>query len=363
MTATATAPARETAASPPDAAVSLRGAGKRFGDQWVLRDLDIEVPRGEIVGLIGPSGCGKTTTVRMINGTYRPDAGEVSTLGRAPWKLTRQQRQRLGYLPQQPVLFDSLSLWENLHFHASLNGVRFRRRARLQELLELVELSGHEKKLVKECSGGMQRRLAIAATLLHRPALVVLDEPTAGIDPILRARFWDHFRELAAGGTTLIVTTQYVAEAAHCDHVGLLADGGLLHYATPAGLRRAAVGGEQLVVTTSRPLTDDELAAAGRLPEVACTLERGERPAQMVGVVTDAGRAIPALLAWLGEHDIGVEDSEEVGVDYEEVFVLLVEQAAAADDDDGGADAVADGGHGLASDPRTETAPAAVVQT
>ncbi len=336
MTSPATAPASETAASHPDAAVLLRGAGKSFDDKWVLQGLDFEVTRGEIVGLIGPSGCGKTTTVRMINGTYRPDAGEVRTLGRRPWKLTSQQRQRLGYLPQQPVLFDSLSLWENLHFQASLNGVRFRRKDRLHELLELVDLAGHEKKLVKESSGGMQRRLALAATLLHRPSLVILDEPTAGIDPILRARFWEHFRELAAAGTTIVVTTQYVAEAAHCDHVGLLAEGKLLHYATPAGLRQAAVGGERLAVTTSRPLTDEELVTLGQLEEVGATLGRGERDVEIVGVVADAGRAIPAMLSWLGERDIAVEDSEEVAIDYEEAFVLLVEKAADRQNDGSG---------------------------
>lgn len=309
-------------------AVELVGAGKEFDGEPVIENLDFEVTPGEIVGLIGPSGSGKTTTVRMVNGTYRPDSGTVRTLGREPWTLPRRHRQRLGYLPQQPVLFDSLSLWENLQFHASLNGVRLRRKDRLMEVLELVELADDRKKLVRESSGGMQRRLALAATLVHRPELIVLDEPTAGIDPILRARLWDHFRGLAADGTTLLVTTQYVNEAAHCDHVGLLSGGNLIHYATPQGLRRAALGGERFTVTTARPLTDAELAEAGRLEAVDAVLERAGDNV-IAGVVSDAGQAIPVLLGWLGDLGVGVEDSEEITMDYEEVFVRLVEAADA----------------------------------
>lgn len=224
------------------AAITFQGAGKRFGDTWALEDVDFTVEPGTIVGLIGPSGSGKTTTVRLANGVYRADAGEVRLLGSDPASFSAADRRQIGYLPQRPVLFDELSLWENLNYHASLSGVRFRRRARLEQLLELVQLGDDRSKLVSESSGGMQRRLALAAAMVHRPAVLMLDEPTAGIDPILRRRFWEHFRSLSDGGTTLVISTQYVNEAADCDTVAMLAQGRVVAFGTPAELRAAALG-------------------------------------------------------------------------------------------------------------------------
>ncbi len=231
--------------------ITFDGAGKRFGDTWVLEDIEMHVPAGTIVGLIGPSGSGKTTIVRLANGVYRSDSGSVRLLGADPAEFTAFQRRQIGYLPQHPVLFDELSLWENLNYHASLNGVRFRRRARLTELLDLVELGDDRRKLVREASGGMQRRLALAAAMVHRPAVLMLDEPTAGIDPILRRRFWEHFRELRDAGTTLVISTQYVNEAADCDSVGMLARGRVAAFGTPGELKEQAFG--------ERPADQDQL--------------------------------------------------------------------------------------------------------
>ena len=136
-------------------AIEFDRVDKRFGDDLVLEGLSFDVSAGTILGLIGPSGCGKTTTIRLATGVYRPDGGEVRLLGAPPDQRTSGSAA-IGYLPQEPVLFDELSLWENLDFHASLNGVRFRRRARLREMLALVELDGHERKLVRYASGGMK---------------------------------------------------------------------------------------------------------------------------------------------------------------------------------------------------------------
>ena len=307
-------------------AIVLDEVGKRFGDLWATRGLSLEIDRSAIVGLIGPSGCGKTTSVRMITGTYRPDEGRVSVLGTEPWKLSLRERQRLGYLPQQPVLFESLSLMQNLNYYASLNGTRLRRRHRLDEVLELVDLGGRGDTLVRNASGGMQRRLALAATLVHEPELIVLDEPTAGIDPILRARFWEHFRELAAGGTTIVVTTQYVGEAAQCDTVGVLDEGRLIHHSDPAGLVEAAYGGERIRIVTRRVLSDEELTELCRENDLESRFERHPQYAvEVIAAVPDAGAAIPSLLGSLQDRDIDVVVIEEVPIDYEEVFVELVE--------------------------------------
>lgn len=314
-----------------DVAVLLEGAGKSYGDQWAVRDLTLSVPHGTVLGLIGPSGCGKTTTIRLVTGAARADEGTVEVLGRAPTDLTLSERQRLGYLPQLPVLFEDLSLWENLQFHSALNGVLPPRSRRLRELLELTDLLGDERKLVREASGGMRRRVALAATLVHRPRLLLLDEPTAGIDPVLRRRFWDRFRELRDAGTTLVVTTQYVGEAADCDLVAMMSGGRILTVGTPDELRYGASGGEIVEVRVERGIADDTFA---RLTAIEGVLDGGER----VGadhvrlLVDDGGVVLPAALELLRDEGHEIVDSEEVELDWDDVFVRLLEQDEAESD-------------------------------
>ncbi len=243
------------------ATVVAEGLSKSFGDERVINNVDLRIEPGSIVGLIGPSGCGKTTTVRLLTGLLEPTEGRAEVFGTPSHHLTSKQRQRIGYLPQLPALFPDLSLWENLSFHASMYGLRLRRRVRLRHVLDWVELVDDRKKKVREVSGGMQRRLALAAAFVHDPELVFLDEPTAGIDPILRAKFWEQFREMRDEGRTMCVTTQYVGEAAYCDYVGLLSDGELLMLDTPDNLRRAAFEGEVLDIELARAIEPAELAA------------------------------------------------------------------------------------------------------
>src|ERR1041384_4072758 len=166
--------------------IKARELTKVFGGEVAVNAISMDVPEGAIFGFIGPSGSGKTTTVRLLMGLYEPDSGEVSVLGARPSRFTRSDRERIGYLPQLFVLYPDLTIWENMNFAASLYGVPFLRSRRLNQLLELVELKEDKHKLVRNTSGGMQRRLSLAATLIHDPDLIFLDEPTAGIDPILR---------------------------------------------------------------------------------------------------------------------------------------------------------------------------------
>jgi ABC-2 type transport system ATP-binding protein len=197
-----------------------------------VRDATLAVPAGSVVGLIGPSGSGKTTLVRLIAGLDAPTSGSVEVFGKDPTTFTWAESQRLGYLPQLPVLFPNLSLRENLGFIASIYGVR-RRRRQLAHLLALVGLDQDASTRFAHASGGMQRRLGLAAALVHEPELLLLDEPTAGIDPILRSRFWQHFRDLRSAGRTLVISTQYVTEAAECDHVAVVVDGRVALVAPP----------------------------------------------------------------------------------------------------------------------------------
>ncbi|MFN8020336.1 MAG: ABC transporter ATP-binding protein [Acidimicrobiales bacterium] len=230
---------------PPDPhVIDVRGVRTIYGEQRALDGIDLCVDAGTIVGVIGPSGCGKSTLVRAITGIERPTEGEVRVFGIDPADATARQRGRLGYMPQLPVLFPHLTVSANLSFIASLYGVPWRgRRARLARLLDLVDLGPHRRKLVAQLSGGMQRRLTLAATLVHDPMLLVLDEPTAGVDPLLRDRFWTHFRTLRDEGRTIVVPTQYVNEAVSCDAVAVMAGGRLLAVEPPERLVDIAFDG------------------------------------------------------------------------------------------------------------------------
>ena len=261
--------------------VSCNGLTKSFNGDAVVRDVALNIAEGSIVGLIGPSGSGKTTTVRLLVGLLEPTAGTATVWDTPSTALSAAQRQRIGYLPQIPALFPNLSLWENLSFHASMYGLRLRRRRRLHHVLEWVELDEHRKKKVRQVSGGMQRRLALAAALVHDPMLLFLDEPTAGIDPILRSTFWEQFREMRDEGRTICVTTQYVGEAAYCDYVGMLSDGELLLVDTPENLRKAAFDGEVVDIELSRPVEAAEV----------------EQLAQLDGVLSRPGAALAAHVA------------------------------------------------------------------
>ena len=184
-----------------DVVVVHDGARKRFGDATALDGVSLSVPRGAILGVIGPSGSGKTTTVRLLTGALAPTSGEVRVLGEDPMRFKRRTRERIGYMPQSFTLYPDLTARENVDFVASLFGMLWpRRRRRTREVLELVELWDVRRRRASALSGGMQRRLELAGALVHDPALLFLDEPTAGIDPLLRARIWDELHRLRDAG-------------------------------------------------------------------------------------------------------------------------------------------------------------------
>ena len=307
------------------AVVVGRDLGKSFDDVEVVRGLDLTIGEGTIVGLIGPSGCGKTTTVRLLTGIYEPTTGTAAIRGVPSTDLSPRQRQQLGYLPQLSALFPDLSVWENLNFHASLYGVRLRRRRWLRQLLEWVELDEHRDKRVHEISGGMQRRLALAAAFVHDPAIVFLDEPTAGIDPILRAKFWERFRELREQGRTIIVTTQYVGEAAYCDFVGVLSDGELLMLDTPERLRQAAFGGDVIDVEVAERVEAGALADVAAVDGVIAT-PREVAPRMWRIVVEDADDAMAPVGEALRRSGVPVVELVRHEVDHDEAFVQVIER-------------------------------------
>jgi ABC-2 type transport system ATP-binding protein len=259
-----------------------------------------------------------------MTGLVKPTHGTVSVFGTPATRLTSRQRAKIGYLPQSPALFPELSLRENLNFHASMYGLPLRRRRRIKDLLEWVELSDRMSTRVADASGGMQRRLSLAATFVQDPVLAFLDEPTAGIDPILRAKFWERFRAMAQAGKSMVVTTQYVGEAGECDVVGLLSDGELLLLDTPDNLRRAAFSGEVVDVTVDRDPTDAELQqlTANDFVVSAERLQHG----QVRVVVDSVERATRDLQGALRSVGVEASDIREHLVDYDEAFIRVVER-------------------------------------
>lgn len=215
--------------------IKIAGLQKSFDHKPVIRDLSMQVNSGDILCLLGPSGSGKTTLIRLILGAIAPDHGEIFINGRKVPDLGLLAS--IGFMPQNDALYEDLSAEDNLRFYAGLFGIKSRDfRARQIEVLEIVGLANDRHKLVRNYSGGMKKRLSLAATLIHEPDLLLLDEPTVGIDPVLRRSIWQEFKQLKAQGKTLVVTTHVMDEVAECDRAGLIDNGQLIAYDTVPNL-------------------------------------------------------------------------------------------------------------------------------
>ncbi|MBR3118057.1 ABC transporter ATP-binding protein [Oceanobacillus profundus] len=216
--------------------ISIQHVFKQFGKHEVLKDINLEIEEGEIFGLLGPSGAGKSTLIKELAGLDVPTSGENYMFGeRMP---TLKLMERIGYMAQADALYEELSANENLQFFASLYGLKGKKKKeRINEVMQLVDLSDHLNKPVSNYSGGMKRRLSLAIALLHEPEMLILDEPTVGIDPVLRKSIWDAFYDLNRKGTTIIVTTHVMDEAEKCDRLGLMRDGELIAVGTAEALR------------------------------------------------------------------------------------------------------------------------------
>jgi ABC-2 type transport system ATP-binding protein len=218
--------------------VDLDQVAFRYGRRDVLNGVSLKVPAGEVFGILGASGSGKTTLIRLLVGLLKPQSGRVRVLGEAP---SPRLAHRIGYMPQLNALYLELSVQENVGFFARMQGLigSSQRRAAVEEVIGLVGLWEQRKDTILRVSGGMRQRVSLAIALVHKPDLLLLDEPTVGLDPELRASFWEHFHNLAAAGATLIVSSHVMDDAAHCHRLGFLRDGGMIAEGTPATLRAA----------------------------------------------------------------------------------------------------------------------------
>jgi len=222
-----------------ESVIKIENFKQQFGKFVVLENINLEVKRGEIIGLLGPSGSGKTTLVKAIVGMNEPTEGSVSVLQTKMPSLSVVSR--IGYMAQSDALYEDLNAYDNILFFASLYGMKGKEaKKRADEVLELVLLREHGKRLVKNFSGGMKRRLSLAIALVHNPEILILDEPTVGIDPVLRVEFWKEFERVRAAGVTIIITTHVMDEAEHCDRLAFIRDGSLIAIGTPEELKKEA---------------------------------------------------------------------------------------------------------------------------
>lgn len=221
-----------------DISIQVNGVSKQFDEKVVLNGITLAVPKAHIFGLLGPSGSGKTTLVRLIAGIDVPTSGTVHVLGQQMPQLA--MLSKIGYMAQSDALYAELTAQENLEFFASLYGLTgTKRKQRIHDVMELVDLGSHLKKLISNYSGGMKRRLSLAISLLHEPHILILDEPTVGIDPVLRKSIWQELTNLSRQGTTILVTTHVMDEADKCHQLGMIRDGRLTAVGTPDELKQA----------------------------------------------------------------------------------------------------------------------------
>ena len=302
-----------TAASDAPALIDVHGLTKRYGDRVVVDNFDMRVTQGRIYGFLGPNGSGKTTTIRMLCGLLKPDAGEGTCLGYDIRTQAALIKREVGYMTQRFGLYEDLTIAENLDFIARVYAVQGRDR-KVSETLEQLGLATRRDQLAGTLSGGWKQRLALGACLIHTPRLLLLDEPTAGVDPAARRDFWDQIHELAAAGLTVLVSTHYMDEAERCHELAYIAYGKLLTRGTVAEV----IAGAGLVTwAVSGP---DLVAVAHRLRQA-----KGILTAAPFGAVLHvSASSTPALQAALASlPDSGLK-TEPIAPSLEDVFIALM---------------------------------------
>jgi ABC-2 type transport system ATP-binding protein len=309
-------------------AIVAKDLTKRFGAFTAVDAVGFEVERGEIFGYLGANGAGKSTTIRMLTGLLAPTSGEARVAGHDVAHDPESVKSSIGYMSQKFSLYLDLPVMENLLFFGGAYGLEGKAlRARAEELLGLTGLREHAQDTTGALPGGIRQRLALASALLHRPTVVFLDEPTAGVDPVARRAFWRLIRDLAREGTTVFVTTHYLDEAEYCRRIGLMVDGRLVALDTPAALKRTWVP-ERVLVARGRELAG-AAAALSRVPGVRDVSPFGAG----LHVRVDAGRVADAdvvrALADAGGRDVEVEVTEP---SLEDVFLAVVGRGGAKED-------------------------------
>ncbi len=322
-----TAVARESGGPPRGSAereviVRVEGLGKRFGGQWVLQGVDLEVRRAELFGVIGADGAGKTTLLRLLSGLLRPTCGRITLAGRETRSEDEALRGGIGYMAQQFSLYRDLTVTENLRFFADAFGVsETDRREWLPRLMAAARLADVSDRRAMHLSGGMQKKLALICALVHRPQVLLLDEPTTGVDPVSRREFWQILTDLCLGGMTVVLSTPYMEEADRCSRLAVLDRGRLLACGTPSAIR-SRMPGRLFEVQLSQP--DQGRLVLSRLAAVQAV----ERWGDALRVRTTRDASLEELSQALSAAGLEVRQIREVTPRMHEALAVLIAEAA-----------------------------------
>ena len=303
-----------------DAQIVVEDLVKRFGKFVAVDHVGFRVARGEIMGFLGPNGAGKSTIIRILCGLLRASAGRALVAGIDVALNPEAVRQRIGYMSQKFSLYRDLTVKENLRFFGGIYRVPASELAtRIQFAIDMAGLAGRERALVATLAGGWQQRLALGCAILHRPSILFLDEPTSGVEPASRRRFWDLIHSLAAEGVTVLVSTHYMDEAEYCHRAALINQGRLIAIGSPEQLKRTALGGELLLVECDA--LGPTLAALQQAPGVQDCSVFGSA---LHLLVTNAERAIAELPSYLEAKGLWLSRITRINASLEDVFVQLI---------------------------------------
>ncbi len=305
--------------------ILVQNLTKKFGEFVAVDDVSFYVNTGEVFGWLGPNGAGKTTTIRMLLGLLHPTSGSTHVLGFNSATQTKKMHGVVGYMSQQFTLYNDLTAAENIRFYGMVYGLSNRDlRQRQKEIIQMAGLEGRENSLTSNLSGGWKQRLALGCAIVHRPKVVFLDEPTAGVDPISRRDFWTLIYSMAKEGVTILVTTHYMDEAELCQRIGFISQGKLVALDTPANLKETQMRGDVLEITVDQPDKAMRLLKAAQANATLPLDEVALYGAQVHAVVPNSAQYKPIIQSLLTEEGLVVRGIEWVAPSLEDVFISSV---------------------------------------
>lgn len=312
-------PAQGQAMPPGDSAVTVTGLTRTFGDFRAVDDIDLTVARGEVFGFLGPNGAGKSTTIRMLCGLLLPSAGAGTVAGFDIMTQSEEIKKNIGYMSQRFSLYDDLTIEENIDFFSGIYGVSDdRKKERKEWVLDMAGIGQKRKAITRTMASGFKQRLALGCAVIHEPPIIFLDEPTSGVDPISRRRFWNLIYEMSSRGTTVFVTTHYLDEAEYCDRLALIYRGRIIAEGRPDVMKKEYMRKEIIEVAVANIVGGlDVLGTAGFDAALFGNV--------IHATVDTAGAAMPAIRSALESAGIPVSSMTVVRPSLEDVFVSLIE--------------------------------------
>jgi ABC-2 type transport system ATP-binding protein len=302
-------------------AIEIKNLTKIFGDFTAVNNVSFNVKKGDVFGFLGPNGSGKTTVIRMIMGLISPTSGTGKVLGYDVSTENEKIRSHIGYMSQKFSLYEDLTVEENLDFYAGVYNVQKDKiKEKKKEILEMADLIGRKNMITSNLSGGWKQRLALGCSIIHDPEILLLDEPTGGVDPIARRQFWDVIYDLSKKGVTILVTTHYMDEAEHCNSIGFLYYGNILSLDTPNAMKEKIIEGDIVEIKTDKTLKTIELLKTKDKVKDASVYGAG------IHVMTESNLNLNEVRDFLIKNNVEVHSIKKVKPTLEDVFVFLVEK-------------------------------------